>query len=198
MDLTFYAAMARRANRTHTLRSWSKQEESHVWLSHLCHVQTQLSKCHWNCEWCSLVRATELWRKGKCWLKHVPWQLGTSGFISGYWDREVGKGLEGQKQKWCYEQQRKTCYCYGQSSLFLHMLWLLSRCCPLPGALRTKRFVCLAVVRVCSTSNCWRVLVIKLFVSKQKACYALIHRILNLVWSQRNNLLCGTEWPVQL
>lgn len=152
-----------------------------------------------NGEWCSLVRAMEWWQKGKCWLKHVLWQLGISVFVSGYWGEELGKGLEGQKQKWCYEQKRKdVLLLWWKSSLFFPMLQLLSRCCPLPGAPRMKRFVCLTVVTVCSTSNHWRVRVIKLFVSKQKACCALIHRILNLVWSQRNNLLCGTEWPVQL
>lgn len=56
-----------------------------------------------------------------------------------------------------------------------------------------QRGLSVSLVTVCSTSGCWRVLVIKLFVCKQKACYALIHRILNLMWAQRSNLLCGTE-----
>ena len=105
----------------------------------------------------------------------------------------MGKDLEGQKQRWCYEQQRKDPIFMVKVIPFICYDYLVdaAHCLELLG--QRKRFVCLTVVTVCSTSNCWRVLVIKLFVSKQKACYALIHRILNLVWSQRNNLLRGTE-----
>lgn len=92
-------------------------------------------------------------------------------------------------------KRKGTSCCYGQSHPFSFIHYdSLVHAAHCQELVRTKRFVCLAAV-VCSH---WCVLVIKLFVSKQKACYALIHRILNLVWSQRNNLLCGTEWPVQL
>lgn len=84
-------------------------------------------------------------------------------------------------------------YCYGRSNPFS------SLCCDhLVGAaqcleLSGQRGLCVLIITLCSASDRWCVLVIKLFVSKQKACSALIHRILNLVLSRRNNLLCGTE-----
>lgn len=126
---------------------------------------------------------------------NTPWQLSVSGFVSV----DMVQGLLGAKSTSDVMRNReRPPYCYGRSNPFS------SLCCDhLVGAaqcleLSGQRGLCVLIITLCSASDRWCVLVIKLFVSKQKACSALIHRILNLVLSRRNNLLCGTEWPVQL
>lgn len=70
---------------------------------------------------------------------NTPRQLSASGFFSV----EKGKILGGQKHKW-YENQRKaTLLLWSESSLFFPALWPLNGYCPVLGAFRTERFVCL-------------------------------------------------------
>lgn len=114
--------------------------------------------------------------------------------VLSLWRREKGLGAKSTNDT---RHRERPPYCYGQrhfSYLCCDLLVGTAQCLELLG----QRGLHVSVITLCSASDPWCVLVINLFVSKQKACSALIHRILNLVLSQRNSLPCGTEWPVQL
>lgn len=70
---------------------------------------------------------------------NTPRQLSASGFVSV----EKGKSLGGQKHKWNEEQRKATLLLWSKSSLFSPVLSPLSGNCPVLGAFRTERFVCL-------------------------------------------------------
>lgn len=119
---------------------------------------------------------------------NTPWQLSASGFVS----LEKGQILGAKSTSDVMRNRERPPCCYGQchpfSSLCCDHLMSAAQCLELLG----QRGLCVSVATLCSASIC-RCVVINIFVSKQKPCSALIHRILNLMLSQRNNLPCGTD-----
>lgn len=121
---------------------------------------------------------------------NTPWKL----LVLSLWKRDKALGAKSTSDIMRNRERPPTVMVsHPISSLCCDHLMSAAQSLELLG----QRGLCISVVTFCSASIYWCV-VINLFVSKQKARSALIHRILNLMLSQRNNLPCGTEWAVQL